>query len=591
MSHRLVRRARPLLPSHPLAWLALSASVLGPALAQAQAIAPSYDGRYRDERVKVIREKLERTPDVLGTSRLQLDPSRLPTQEAPCFLIDRISLKGDDAGEFAWLAPAMAGPAGDDAPQGKCLGAQGINLVLRRLQNALVEHGDITTRVAAEAQDLKSGALDFLLTPGRVNAVRLAPDSPSQTRLASAMPSQPGAVLNLRDVEHGLENLKRVPGADADIKIVPGEQPGQSDLVVSYRQGKPFRGAVSLDDSGSKATGKRQIGLTLSYDNPTGLSDLLYLTLNRNLGSGGGLGSKGTILHYSVPFGYWSASVTHDNGRHHQTVVGAFENYLYSGRSANTELKLSRLLRRDATSKTTASLGVFQRRASNFIDDTEVEVQRRRTGGWLATLNHRHNFGPTSLEATLGLKQGTGDFGAIPAPEEFSNEGSSRFTLGSADLILSGPLSLLGQELRYLINWRGQLNRAALAAPERFSIGGRHTVRGFDGEAVLSGDRGLLMRNELAKSVLQGRLEAYVGVDLGVVGGPSTERRVCEPLAVLAGLCTEPIVGKRLAGAVVGARGQAYGLQYDLFVGTPLSKPESLKTAGTTAGFNLSYGF
>jgi hemolysin activation/secretion protein len=33
------------------------------------------------------------------------------------------------------------------------------------------------------------------------------------------------------------------------------------------------------------------------------------------------------------------------------------------------------------------------------------------------------------------------------------------------------------------------------------------------------------------------------------------------------------------------------GLNYDLFVGAPIHKPEGFRTAGTTAGFNLNYSF
>jgi hemolysin activation/secretion protein len=39
---------------------------------------------------------------------------------------------------------------------------------------------------------------------------------------------------------------------------------------------------------------------------------------------------------------------------------------------------------------------------------------------------------------------------------------------------------------------------------------------------------------------------------------------------------------------VVGLRGQLLHLQYELFVGAPLRKPEHFKTSGYAAGFSLA---
>jgi hemolysin activation/secretion protein len=565
-----------------LSYAVLSAVIvclIGPGIAQAQfvpgadAATAAREQRRQDERINAIRQQQERTTDIHRTAPPPADPTRLP-EESPCFVIDRISIKGDDSNDFAWLLKAAAGPQGDDAPQGRCLGGQGINLVLKRLQNALIVQGYITTRVAAEPQDLKSGDLVMALTPGRINDIRFAPDTADGANLWAAIPIRPGELLNLRDIEQGLENLRNVPTADADMKIVPAEQPGQSDLVVAYRQKFPLRTTLAVDDSGTKATGKYQGSVTVAYDNPTHLNDLIYLTLNHDLGSQGGRGTNGGVLHYSVPFGYWNASATYDRGNNHQTIAGAFQNYVYSGRNSNAELKLSRIVHRDGTSKTTVAVGAFQRTANNYIDDTEVEVQRRRTGGWLASLAHRRFIGAATLDASLGYKRGTGAFGAITAPEEAFGEGTSHYGIATADIAFSTPFTLLDKRLQYLLNWRAQSDRTPLAAPERFVIGGRYTVRGFDGETILSAERGWLVRNEVSMAVAQG-VEGYAGVDYGEVGGPTADL----------------LIGKRLAGAVLGARGAFKTLRYDVFIGTPIHKPAGFKTAKTTAGFNLSVSF
>ena len=47
--------------------------------------------------------------------------------------------------------------------------------------------------------------------------------------------------------------------------------------MVKYVQAKKWRLTLSLDDSGTKATGRYQAGATVSLDNPFGLNDLFYV--------------------------------------------------------------------------------------------------------------------------------------------------------------------------------------------------------------------------------------------------------------------------------------------------------------------------
>ena len=541
--------------------------------------------RRAQERETQLRDQQERTPDVHLPMPAVAPPQRLPASEAPCFTIHQIELRGDASDHFGWLLGALAGPQGNDAPRGKCLGARGIKLVLERAQNALVAKGYVTSRVLAEPQDLRMGRLVLTLIPGRIHAIRFVEPVDPRGTAWNAVPAQAGDLLNLRDIEQALENFKRVPSAEADIQIVPATgdtvRPGESDLLISYRQGVPFRLALSADDSGTRGTGKYQGGITLSYDNWWTLNDLFYVSLNhdldRNLGGGdaGPRGTQGGTVHYSVPLGYWLLGATVSSNRYFQTVAGASQDYIFSGTSRNAELKLSLLLYRDASRKTTASIKAFQRRSNNFIDDTEVQVQRRVVGGWELGIGHKEFIGAAVLEGNLAYKRGTGAFGSLQAPEEAFGEGSSRFALVSADAGLNLPFKLADRRWRYSANWRAQFDRTPLTPQDRFAIGGRYSVRGFDGEQVLSGERGWLIRNEIGAPWGDGGQEFYVGLDHGQVSGPSSAW----------------LVGRSLTGAVLGLRGTLRNLQYDLFIGAPVRKPAGLHTAGSIAGFNLNLSF
>jgi hemolysin activation/secretion protein len=557
----------------------LAASLLGGAAYAQPAVDPAQEQRRAEERERVLREQLERTPDVRLQGQPAPEAQRLPGSETPCFSIQTVSLRGegDAPQQFDWLLDTVAGPDAQDAPVGRCLGAQGINLVLKRAQDALLARGFVTSRILAEPQDLKSGALALTVLPGRIRAMRFAPGGEVRGTTWNAMPMAPGSILNLRDVEQALENFKRVPTAEADIQIEPAEQPGQSDLVISYRQALPFRLSLSADDSGSKATGKYQGSVTLSVDNPLTLNDLFYISFNGDLGGGlpGERGTRGQTVHYAIPHGYWLLGTTFSHSRYRQSVAGLNQTYEYSGTSSNAEIKLSRLVYRDAVRKSTVALSAFRRSSNNFIDDTEIQVQQRKVGGWQASLNHREFIGEATLDTTLAYKRGTGAFGSLPAPEEAFGEGTSRFKLVTLDAHLGVPFQAAGQRLRYSGALRVQANRSPLTPQDRFAIGGRYTVRGFDGESSLSAERGWLLRNDIGVALGQSRQELYVGLDYAAVGGPSSEY----------------LAGQKLAGAVLGLRGSWGAMSYDVFIGQPLRKPENFITASTTAGVSLNYSF
>lgn len=548
----------------------------------------------QQERLNQLRQQQEIKPDIRDAvdqlkSTAPVATDVIPENETPCFTMTKIVLIGDSAHQFQFaldevIANAQQTQAQSRTPHsailGSCLGAVGINAVMARVQNAIIAKGFVTTRVLATSQDLKAGTLQLTVIPGRVNVIRFTPDSSQRANAWNALPMRRGDILNLRDIEQALENFKRVPTAEVDIQIEPAStgtalptakgaveslqlaQPGLSDVVIRYQQRPvPFRIHFNLDDSGANSTGKYQAGTTLSGDNLLTLNDLFYVNFNHDLGGGdtGNRGNNGYTAHYSLPWDYWLFSSSTSSNHFHQTVAGASQHYVFSGRSQNAEVKVSRLVFRNNLNKTNLSLRGFMRKSNNFIDDTEVQVQRRRTGAQ----------------------------DALAAPEQNFGEGTSRMEMLVGDLNLTVPFGVTmpwGQQaLQYSANLRGQANYTPLTPQDRFSIGSRFSVRGFDGQQTLIADHGWLIRNELIVPIVGSGQAVYWGLDYGEVGGQSSAL----------------LIGKTLAGTVIGLRGNGQstgvkalrGFSYDVFLGKPINKPKGFVTHDTTAGFNVSWSY
>jgi len=531
------------------------------------------------ERQRQLRERLETHPDVRlqGSDRVR-SSDQYPAQETPCFDIKHISLTGEETQQFQFALKGVI--EGEDKAIGRCLGVQGINVVVTRVQNAVVEKGFVTTRILVAPQDLNSGELVLVVIPGRLRNLQFESDAPKRL-LISAMPVSKGDILNLRDLEQGLENFKRVPTAEADFSIQPSTdknaQAGDSDILIRYKQAFPLRVSLSIDDGGARSTGRNQASLTMSYDNPLSLNDLFYISINRDIegGSSSAKGTDGYTMHYSLPIKNWLLSATASEFDFRQTVATAARSTSFSGESNTAEIRLSRRLYRDAQSRTTGYVRAYLRSSRNFINSVEVNLQRRRTAGYEIGVKHREYIGNNTLNASLAWRRGTGAFNSLASAEDPFGEGASRPSLYTATVSLDVPFKLGKQRLHYngLVRW--QHNLTPLVPQDRFFIGGRYTVRGFDGEQVFSADRGWFIRNDVSVALGKSGQSAYLGLDYGEVDGQASEF----------------LLGKHLTGGVVGLRGQYKKISYDVFAGKPISKPEGFRTAKTVYGFNFTLSF
>ena len=543
------------------------------------------------QRLKQFQEKMQPEVNVrLQPPQIEGTVNGLPQDEKPCFAIRSIKLNGDQAQRFQFALNKAIYQS--KFKPGLCLGSNGINYIMTLAQNAVIDRGYTTTRILASPQDLSTGELVLTVIPGRIHEIRYNLDNADQThvnrirRIQNEFPARSGDILNLRELEQGLENLKRVPTVEADIQIVPAEAPNESDVVVSWSQRKlPVRISFNADDSGSHATGRYQGGVTLSVDNPLGLSDLFYVNYNHDLGSKDstvdidgnrtGSGTHGYSLHYSVPVGNWLIAFNQNYYRYHQAIAGYDQNYDYNGSSENTDLGITRMIYRNSHRKIDVSARIWRRKSHNYIDDAEIEVQRRHTAGWAIGLNHQEYLGNAILNLSAGYKRGTGADHSLRAAEEEFGEGTSRMEIITLDASLMKPFRVGKYNFSYDTSFHGQWNKTPLITQDQVSIGGRYTVRGFDGELTLMGEQGWYWNNNLNWQYLPGH-QVYAGIDVGHITGRTSEMQL----------------GKTLAGTVLGFKGQIKAggnWYYDVFMGKPIYKPQHFRTDRTTFGFNLNY--
>lgn len=498
------------------------------------------------------------------------------TKEKRCFTIEHIEITNAEVIPH-WVNLALF----KSEFIGQCLGINGINTVVTRMQNRLLTHGWITTRIVVPEQDISRGTLYLTIVPGIIRNVQFTDDSDKYALLYTSMPAHKKQLLDLRDIEQGLENLQRLPVVSAEMEIKPGENAGESDIVIKRKQSRFWHTSLWVNDAGSPATGRYQGGLMLALDNPFALSDLFYLSTERDLDFAGNKNNQNMMAHYSVPLGYWLFDINASKYDYSQTVAGHIKDILYSGESDSINAGVSYTLFRNQSSKTTLRYGVQAKVLRNYIDNTEIEIQRRRVSSWLINLSHRQYFSFSTFEGSVNYQRGTRWFGSVPAYEEAYLD--NYYATDKADILtwradLEIPILIGQQAFRYQGHYRRQMTHDPLTAIDKLSIGNRWTIRGFDGERTLSANEGWYIQNTLSWQYPSTAHFAYLGIDYGKLTDNTDNPR---------------LLGKHLAGGVIGIKGSLFSskIKYDTFIGTPLSKPDGFKTDHVNLGFSIHFNY
>lgn len=526
---------------------------------------------HQQEQEKARYNQLNTSGKEVRASESTVDNKQLHfPKESSCLMIHQVILDKDDKIPH-WLPLRHI----TDQALEHCIGIEGVRLLVAALQNRLIEHGYITTRVLVPNQDLSQGTLTLQILSGILGKMTLSEDADHYANLWTAFPDHRGDLLDLRAMEQGLENLQRIPGVSATIGLLPGEKAGETDVVITRNQPSFWRLGSWIDDAGSKYTGRYQGGLAFYLDNPTSMNDLFYVSIGRDLQHDRTRNSRNSSLYYSVPFGFWSLDLYAGRNQYLQSISNAFYDYQYRGKNRTLSLQVNRVIHRSALQKTTLSFQVLKRDSHYYFNDTELQIQQRDTTSWKAGINHRHYISNAVLDADLTYQRNVHWFGAKPAAEEDYAGASAQSRIINLDLSAQVPFVLFGQSMSYQPRYQQQYTSDRLTSQNRFSIGNRWSVRGFDGELNLKADEGFYLRNDINLNLPKFNHQLYVGVDYGQVSGTGSEH----------------LSHKGLAGGVVGVRGWKWGAGYDAFVGTPLYKPDSFTTSPMTLGFTLQWQF
>lgn len=509
-------RTRYLLCTFLLAYLSLNSAMAAPT--------PGDQDLIRDRQNRLLEEqrrRLEELQDLPGKDTKPQAPA-LPA-DTRCFPIKDIELKGADslpaADRTRLLKPYI----------GQCLGVAQLNELLKVITDYYIAKGRVTSRAYLPQQDLSSGHLQVLVVEGKLEALKAAEGSSvTERELAMAFPGKVGEALNLREVEQLVDQLSRLPSRQAQMELTPGSEVGGSDVVVKNQPQKPWRASLSRNNDGQKSTGEQQWGAGLEWDSPLGLADQLVLRGGHDAVSDHQKTSKNSMLYYNVPWGWWNFSYTYSESEYRTFGVVQGFKFKQNGDSQNHQLRAERVIHRDDVSKTSVNLGLTHLRTNNYLLDARLD-NSNRLSEFQVGLTHGRRIGSAFVNLDVGMQNGIGAFDAQSNQQERDPQGNltptPRYRKYTATMSYLQPFTLWGESLSFSSLATGQRSEDVLYAPQRMSLGGSYSVRGFK-DQQLNGDSGGYWRNEVrwARPVTVDWMRpalleygASVGYDQGVI--------------------------------------------------------------------------
>ncbi|KAB0564917.1 ShlB/FhaC/HecB family hemolysin secretion/activation protein [Pseudomonas palleroniana] len=512
----LLPRTRYLLCTVLLAYLSLNSATAAPT--------PGDQDLIRDRQNRLLEEQQRRLEELKDLPGKEAKPQAPATPaDTRCFPIKDIELKGADSlsasDRTLLLKPYV----------GQCLGVSQLNELLKVITDYYIAKGRVTSRAYLPQQDLSSGHLQVLVVEGKLEAVRSADGSNVTDReLAMAFPGKVGQALNLREVEQLVDQLNRLPSKQAQMELTPGQQIGGSDVVVKNTPQKPWRASLSRNNDGQRSTGEQQWGAGLEWDSPLGLADQLVLRGGHDAISDHQKTSKNSMLYYNVPWGWWNFSYTYSESDYR--TYGTTDDFKFKqdGDNQNHQLRAERVIHRDDVSKTSVNVGLAHLRTNNYILDVRTESSSNRLSELQLGVNHGRRIGSAFVNLDLGVQNGIGLLDAQAQDERDSlgrRQPNSRYRKYTATVSYLQPFSLWGESFSFSSLATGQRSEDILFSPQRMSLGGSSSVRGFK-DQLLTGDSGGYWRNEVrwARPVTLDWLRpafaeygASVGYDQGVI--------------------------------------------------------------------------
>ena len=463
--------------------------------------------------------------------------------------------------------------------EAQCIGLNQINVLVAELSNLYLSKGYVTSRAYIQPQDLSDGELNVLVLEGFIETFLADAHQLSKRQLALAFPDRKANLLNLRDLEQGLENLNRLGQNQSTTALIPGEKQGSSVVRIDNQSATPWRGSLGINNTGSEETGLYQFDASFIYENLLGVNDSLVTSVSSNVGEHNlpQSTSRSYSMVNSIPYGYWLFSVNNSYYEYEQTVLGASINFLTHGSSFNSSIVAQNTFYRGAADKLNVSASFNRKESRNYIEDVFLETSSRTIYVWDLAVDYTRHAAAGTFSSAFHINKSVPWFDAkrelVEAEDDF------QFIKYQLELGFSTSFELWQQPVQFSSSLNWFYSPEVILASEGLSVGGRYSVRGISGDSLF-GYRGGYIRNDFylpiaTENTIFQRINLFFGIDAGTTNLPEFEHRNSD----------------WVAGSIAGIQVSIFGMNMTLSYAKALRTPDFLNAQKQELDLSVRYSF
>lgn len=397
-------------------------------------------------------------------------------------------------------------------------GGKNILNFVKELENLYLEKGYIAARVKIDMEnsDFKKGKVICVIIEGHIEEIKIEGEK-DEIRTFTSFPIKKGDVLNMKDLDQGIENLNSISANNAKLDIAAGESLGGSIIKVKNEKSKKISGTINYNNLGQKSTGTERMKVAVTIEDFLGINDSFSSSYQRKLGRKRKYkDSENFSFYYRVPFKYWDFSIIKDQSEYITPIKAIGYDYKSRGISKNMNYSVRRILQRNDTGKTSIGMTLTNKESKNYIDDTMLVMSSRNLSVLKVDIGHQRRIFNGMFSGEIAYHEGLKRFGAERDDWEYKDSTSpkAQFQKYTMDLNWYKPFRIREQNFSYKFSFSGQYSDDILYSSEKMSIGDDTTVRGFKENSIM-GDKGIYIRNEIAYSYKF--IEPFIAYDTGRV--------------------------------------------------------------------------
>ena len=296
-----------------------------------------------------------------------------------------------------------------------------------------------------------------------------------------------GRSVTKQSLENSLFSLSDYPGLVAYGVLQPGQNTGETNLLVKVQEEDPREYTVRLDNYGTEATGENRLTLSYTENNLFGRADSIDLSVLQTFSPTnnlyGGVKYKTPVGSYNTLFGLGVSSNSYD--------VGGLQITGISGDVSTSNIFVSHQFVRSRSSNTFGKFELVRKTAETKLSSAtlnEVTLGALTLELGFDVLDKKYKgINQGSIKYTQGLEDFLGSTGVEDSAKSGRQGGSGKYA--SSDYAKLNwnvaRLQLIDKYQNILLRFSGQYSDDLLVPVEQSGLGGPNNVRAFAPSVVL----------------------------------------------------------------------------------------------------------